>query len=120
MDFVTLEIACWLLAKAPEAPPSQLMTQAYHAVAGGGLWHDPAKVDVVPWLRDSLQLARHCRDLARQNFPDITAAEYGCILWMSAVRRFEFQSTATTAAEKRTLKMLPVALTLAAQEMVSS
>jgi CheY-like chemotaxis protein len=120
MDFVTLEISCWLLAPAPELPKSELMKQAFTPIAGGGLWLEQ-KLDGVPtWLHGPLRLAALCRRLAGANFPNITSVEYGSLLWLSAVRRFEFRSTATTAQERRTMRVVPIALALAAQDLIQS
>lgn len=119
MDFISLEIACWLRAAAPEQMRSNLMTEAVHAVGGGGLWHSLEPHEVAPWLRDSMALARHCRALACSNFPDMTATEYGSLLWLGAVRRSELREAAT-AQERRTLKVVPTALALAAQKLVES
>ena len=94
------------------------MEQAYSAVHGGGLWLDQLETEVSPWLRHAWALARHCRQLARQNCEKLTSSEYGCLLWLSSVRRSEFKSTATTAAEKRTMRVLPIALALSAQALV--
>lgn len=122
-DFVTLEIACWLQALAPEIPRADLMRQALSAVTGGGLWLDQSESELASWLQESWRLAKLCRSLAKSNcegMTDMTPAEYGCLLWLCSVRRFEFKSTATTAQERRTMRVLPTALALAGQELVVS
>jgi CheY-like chemotaxis protein len=117
-DFVTLEIACWLLSSAPERPKLDLVRDAAAAMRGMRAGESSQEVEVPMWVRQARSLAVLCRDLAHQNFPDMTNAEYGCLLWLSSVRRSEFRATAVTASEKRSLRAIPVALALAAQDLV--
>lgn len=119
VDFATLEVACWLLARAPDLPRARLFDDARAAVG-----HEFADVggggDVVDWLAPYRLLAMKCRALARENFHDATLAEYGSLLWLAAVRRSELKSGAASAQERRALRVLPPAVALAAQHMLQS
>ena len=119
-DFATLEVDCWLLATPdPQGDRAQQIRGIYDA-AGGGLHDERSADEIAPWLHDSWRLALTCRELARENFRDMTADEYGSQLWFTAVRRSEMRMTATTKAEIRALKTFPHALALAAQDLVTA
>jgi len=133
LDFTTMEISCWLLCETPEDSRSGLLSALLEAMRTR-----PLRDDVAPWCSGPRELALLCRELAVKNFipkaPDgaelpaaeqevhrqALQAEYGCVLWLSAVRRFEFKSTATSRVERRAMRVVPTALALTAQEMVET
>jgi CheY-like chemotaxis protein len=117
VDFTTLEIASWLLARSPEMSRTRRFLDAREAVPRR--LQDDRALQVLPeWLRDSLGLARRCRELALANHPDATDREYGALLWLAAVRTSEFKSRATSTAERNTQRALLPAIAIASQVMV--
>lgn len=115
IDFVTLEIACWLLSQAPEASRADRFIDALEAVPRT-LQDDPAR-HVPDWLEESYQLARKCRELAKENHKDASDEEYGALLWLAAVRSSEFRPRTLTTAERNTQRAVLPAIALAAQAM---
>jgi CheY-like chemotaxis protein len=117
-DFATLEVDCWLLAvpDTDKARRGEVIADLRRAMSGGMLdTREPGEIPT--WLQDSHLLATTVRELAMKNFKDLDQAEYGSMLWFTAVRRSEMR-TATSDAENTALKTVPHALALEAQEMV--
>jgi hypothetical protein len=118
VDFVTLEISCWLLARCPDAPRAARFADAYEAVPRTLQLPDAAELPAAGWLGDARSLAEQCRALALYNHPDATDKEYGELLWLAAVRASEFKSRAVTTEERTAQRALLPALALAAQAMI--
>jgi CheY-like chemotaxis protein len=115
IDFARIEVELWLRALAPEGPRDERFRLA-HAAMSKRLVEDFPADPVADWLTASYNLAMICRRLATENFAGVTDAEYGSILWLTTVRRAALRGT--TAAERRTLEVVPAALALTAQAMV--
>jgi CheY-like chemotaxis protein len=118
VDFATIEVGCWLTALSPERARSELFADARTSVSDE-FWDQRDETEIPEWLRSSRRLAQQCRSLAFANFEDASIVEYASLLWLAAVRRSEFKSGATSAVERRTLKVLSPALALAAQGMIA-
>jgi CheY-like chemotaxis protein len=117
IDFATLEIACWLLAHAPDGTRLEHFVEARQAVFPE--LHDVrSEEEVAPWLRDSWRLAKRCRTLAVANHSSATTNEYGSLLWFSAVRASAFRSRVRTKRERNAQRAVLPALALAAQAMI--
>jgi CheY-like chemotaxis protein len=118
VDFATLEIACWLLAEAPATTRADRFLDAREAVPRR--LRDPDRDrPVAEWLANPRRLALKCRELALNNHKDATDREYGSLLWLAAVRSFEFRAAAPTTAERNARRALLPALAMAAQEMMT-
>lgn len=117
VDFATLEIACWVLARCPETSRAQRFADA-HAAIPRSLREPEGDRTVADWLADTCRLARRCRELAVFNHDDATDQEYGALLWLAAVRASEFRSRPVTTEERTAQRALLPAITLAAQAMM--
>lgn len=117
VDFVTLEVAAWLLAVTPaDTSKRDRFLSARRAIPtslrdAGGLVPDP-------WLEAPRHLANKCRSLALSNHEDATDEEYGALLWLAAVRASYFRSRVATTAERNAQRAVLPALALAAQSMM--
>ena len=118
VDFATLEVGCWMLAPAPDESRRKLFADARQAVAEE-FDDERSESDIPSWIGPYWSLAMRCRRLALENFPDASPAEYASLLWLAAVRRSEFKSSAPSAQERRTLRVLSPALALAAKAMLT-
>lgn len=117
IDFVTLEVACWMLARCPDTPRGERFADA-HAAVPRSLRETEPGTPVAAWLQDARALAVQCRELAVFNHRDATDDEYGELLWLAAVRASEFKSRGITTEERTAQRALLPALAIAAQAMI--
>ena len=119
IDFATLEISCWLLARGPNMTRQDRFLDALGAVPRRlRATDEDANLEAADWLGESFRLARKCREIALVSHSDATGEEYGALLWLAAVRLSEFRSRRLTTGERNTHRALLPAVALAAQVMI--
>lgn len=118
VDFATLEVSCWLLARSSDSTRSERFEDATRTVPRE--FQPTALTDTPDWLQEPLRLATRCRELALENHGDATSAEYGTLLWLAAVRCSEFNSRATSTAQRNAERALLPAIAIAAQSLIDA
>lgn len=118
VDFATLEISCWMLARGAHMSRGERFLDARTAVPRTLREQDGGTV--AQWLQPSRRLALKCRELAVENHGDATDREYGSLLWLAAVRLSDLRPRAISSGERNTHRSVLPAIALAAQVMVAA